>query len=141
MYDKAFTPISAMFHKVFRRQALVNAFKREGNCGGCLRDVSEIWIHGTIGEEKMAKVLISYKILPSEVTVDLNLLKEKIKKKLPKYASIRKFAEEPIAYGLVALIAHITIPEEKPGGLDELEKSLQNIEEISQIETLMVHRV
>ena len=89
----------------------------------------------------MAKVLISYKILPSEVTVDLNLLKEKIKKELPEYASIRKFAEEPIAYGLVALIVYITIPEEKPGGLDELEKSLQNIEEISQIETLMVHRV
>jgi len=89
----------------------------------------------------MAKVIISYKILPSEVTVDLNLLKEKIKKELPEYASIRKFAEEPIAYGLVALIAYITIPEEKPGGLDELEKSLQNMEEISQIETLMVHRV
>lgn len=89
----------------------------------------------------MAKVLISYKILPSEVTVDLNLLKDKIKKKLPEYASILKFGEEPIAYGLVALIAHITIPEEKPGGLDELEKHLLKINEISQIETLMVHRI
>ena len=89
----------------------------------------------------MGKVLISYKILPSDITVDLNLLKEKIKKKIPEYASIRKFAEEPIAYGLVALIVHITIPEEKPGGLDELEKSLQNMEEIGQIETLMIHRV
>jgi translation elongation factor aEF-1 beta len=89
----------------------------------------------------MAKVLISYKILPSEVTVDLNLLKTKIRKRLPEFAEVHKFIEEPIAYGLVALIAHITIPEQKPGGLDELEKSLQNIDEISQVETLMVHRV
>ena len=89
----------------------------------------------------MAKVLISYKILPSEVTVDLNQLKTEIRKRLPKFASVHRFIEEPIAYGLVALIAHITIPEQKPGGLDELEKSLHGIDEISQVETLMVHRV
>ncbi|UCG45815.1 MAG: elongation factor 1-beta [Candidatus Bathyarchaeota archaeon] len=89
----------------------------------------------------MAKVLISYKILPTEVTVNLNLLKEKIKKGLPKFAEVHRFAEEPIAYGLVALIAHITIPEQESGSLDKLEKHLENIEEIKQVEAMMVHRV
>ena len=89
----------------------------------------------------MAKVLISYKILPSEVTVDLDVLKAEIRKGLPEFAAVLKFLEEPIAYGLVALIAHITIPEQESGGLDKLEKYLKNIEEISQVETLMVHRV
>ena len=89
----------------------------------------------------MAKVLISYKILPSEVTVDLNMLKVKIREGLPEFAAVHRFLEEPIAYGLVALIAHITIPEQESGALDKLEKYLENIEEVSQVETLMVHRV
>jgi translation elongation factor aEF-1 beta len=88
----------------------------------------------------MAKILISYKILPTEVTIDLEELRLKIKKEIPDYSSIHGFAEEPIAYGLTALIAHIVIPEDKPGALDELEKTLHGISEISQIETLTIHR-
>jgi len=89
----------------------------------------------------VANVLISFKIFPSEATVDLNLLKEKIKEELPRFASVYGFAEEPIAFGLSALIAHIILPEERPGGLDEVERYLLKIEEISQIETLMVRRM
>ena len=89
----------------------------------------------------MAKVLFSIKIFPSDITTNLNQLKKKIEKELPKYASVYKFDEEPIAYGLKALIAHIIIPEEKPGALDEVEKQLQKIHEISQSETLMVRKV
>ena len=88
----------------------------------------------------MAKILISYRILPAEVTIDLDKLKTKIKEKLPEYSSVHRFAEEPIAYGLTALIAHIIIPEDKSGLLEELEKALQNISEISQIETQTIHR-
>ena len=91
-------------------------------------------------ESGMGKVLISYKILPTEVTIDLEQLRQKIKKELPDYCSVHGFAEEPIAYGLVALIAHIVFPEDMSGALDELEKALQGISEVSQIETLTVHR-
>lgn len=89
----------------------------------------------------MGRVIVSLKIYPSDATVDLNRLKEKMKKGLPDYASIYKFAEEPIAYGLNALIAHIIIPEEKPGGLDKVEKCLQKIDEISQTQAIMVRRI
>jgi len=89
----------------------------------------------------MAKVLVSIKIFPSDITTDLNQLKKKIEKELPKYTSVYRFDEEPIAFGLTALIAHIIIPEEKPGGLDEVEKQLQKVDEISQMETLMVRRI
>ena len=89
----------------------------------------------------MSKVVISFKIFPSDVTIDLSLLKQKIEKNLPEYASVYKFIEEPIAFGLTALVAQIVIPEENSGGLDEIEKLLQRIDEISQIETLMIRRV
>jgi len=89
----------------------------------------------------MAKVLASIKIFPSDITTDLNQLKKKIEKELPKYASVYKFDEEPIAFGLTALIAHIILPEEKEGGLDEVEKQIQEVDEISQIQTMMVRRI
>jgi len=89
----------------------------------------------------MSKVVISIKIFPSDITVDLAMLKEKVEKNLPEYASVYKFVEEPIAFGLVALIAHIVIPEEKSGGLEEIEERLQKINEVSEIQTLMVRRI
>lgn len=88
----------------------------------------------------MGKVIISFKLFPSEATVELNKLQTKIEKALPEYASIYKFTQEPIAYGLNALIAHIVIPEEKPGALDGVEKTLEKINEIGQIQTLMVRK-
>ena len=87
----------------------------------------------------MAQVLISLKIYPTDI-MDLNRLKQKIEEKLPKYAKIHKTAEEPIAYGLKALVAQILIPENQKGALDQLEQALQNIPEVSQIQTIMVSR-
>ncbi len=93
------------------------------------------------GKKPMAKVLVSLKIFPSDVSVNLSLLKKRIEENLPKYASIYKFAEEPIAFGLVALIAEIIVPEDKSGVLDEIERLLKRIEGINELETLMVRRV
>jgi len=102
----------------------------------------KVRLYGPLKKEKpMAKVVISLKIFPSDVNIKLDTLKRKIEKTLPKYASVYKFAEEPIAYGLTALIAHIVVPEEKSGGLDEVERLLRGITEISEMETLMVRRV
>jgi len=88
----------------------------------------------------MGSVVISYKIFPIDITVDFNELRKKIEECLPEFASVYGFGEEPIAFGLNALIAHIKIPEDKSGALEELEKKLEGISEISQLQTLMVRR-
>ena len=89
----------------------------------------------------MGKIVIAYKIFPSEVEIDLEMLKEKIKKLLLDIASIQKFAEEPIAFGLSALVVNMVLSEDKEGILDETEKRLTSLEEISQIQTLGVNRL
>ena len=89
----------------------------------------------------MARVLVSLKIFPSDIDVSLSVLRKEIEKSLPGYASVYKFEEEPIAYGLVALITHILIPEDKAGGVDEVETTLRKIGKISDFQTLMVRRV
>ena len=88
----------------------------------------------------MGKIVIAYKILPSESTVDLEVLKEKIKKQLSGIASIQRFAEEPIAFGLCALKVNMVLPE-KDGILDETEKRMTGIKEVGQIQTLGVTRL
>ncbi len=88
----------------------------------------------------MGSVIISYKIFPTDIKVDFNDLRKKIEECLPEFTSIYGFGEEPIAYGLNALIAHIKISEDKTGVLEELEKRLEGIGEISQMQTVMVRR-
>jgi elongation factor 1-beta len=89
----------------------------------------------------MGSVVISYKIFPIDVTVNFDDLKKKIEESLPDFASIYGFGEEPIAFGLNALICAIKIPEDKTGILEELEKRFEQISEISQVQTLMVRRI
>jgi elongation factor 1-beta len=89
----------------------------------------------------MGNVIISYKIFPTDIIVDFTDLKKKIEKCLPEFASIYGYGEEPIAFGLKALIAHIKFPEDKSGMLDEFEKKLETVTEISQVQTIMVRRV
>lgn len=89
----------------------------------------------------MGNVIISYKIFPTDIIVDFTDLKKKIEKCLPEFASIYGYGEEPIAFGLKALIAHIKFPEDKSGMLDEFEKKLEAVSEISQVQTIMVRRV
>jgi translation elongation factor aEF-1 beta len=88
----------------------------------------------------LGKIVIAYKILPSESTVDLEVLKEKIRKQLAGIASIQRFAEEPIAFGLSALKVNMVLPE-KDGILEETEKRITDIEEVGQIQTLGVTRL
>jgi len=89
----------------------------------------------------LARVLVSLKIFPSDINVDREALKKKIEDSLPDFASVYKFEEEPIAFGLVAIIAHVLVPEDKAGGIDEVEAALKNIDEISNFQALTIRRV
>ena len=94
-----------------------------------------------IGENTLGKIIIAYKIFPSESTVDLDILKKKIEDKLSDIVSNQRFSEEPIAFGLKALIVNMVLPEDKEGILDETEKRLHELEEVGQIQTIGVNRL
>ncbi|MDW8040057.1 MAG: elongation factor 1-beta [Nitrososphaerota archaeon] len=85
--------------------------------------------------------MITYKIFPTDITVNFDDLKRKIEASLPEFATIHGYGEEPIAFGLNALLCAIKIPEDKTGVLEELEKKFEQISEISQVQTLMVRRI
>jgi len=89
----------------------------------------------------LARVMVSLKIFPSDIVADMNGLKEQVTKSLEGKATIFKFDEEPVAFGLVALVAHILMPEEASGVMDEVERRLKSIDGISQVEVLVSRRI
>ena len=89
----------------------------------------------------MARVLTSIKVFPNDANIDLDGLKAKIQSSLPAGSTVQKFEEEPVAFGLVALIAYIVLPEDAAGQMDRVEDALRSIDQVSQIEVLRVGRV
>lgn len=88
----------------------------------------------------MGSVVITYKVFPKDIIENFDELKKKIEKCLPEFASVYGYGEEPIAFGLKALLVQLKFPEDQTGILEEVEKKLEGISEISQVQTLMVRR-
>ena len=89
----------------------------------------------------MAQVLASIKCFPEDVLISPSIIKEEITKSLPSFAKVYRIDEEPIAFGLVALIAHILIPDSGGDELEKVEVAIKDVKGINQVETLMVRRV
>jgi len=88
----------------------------------------------------MDRVIATIKLYPEDVIIGVNEVKEAVVKALPKDVEVYKFVEEPIAYGLVALIAHLILPETE-GQIDQVENVLKSVKGVGQIEVQMVRRI
>jgi elongation factor 1-beta len=88
----------------------------------------------------MAKMLVSMKIFPEDVVIPLDQLKQQIQAIVPQDSKILRFDEEPIAFGLNALIVHVLVPEDKQDELEKIENGIKQIKGVSSIETFMMQR-
>jgi elongation factor 1-beta len=86
-------------------------------------------------------VLAAIKIFPNDANIDLGALKTKIQSSLPSGSTVQRFEEEPVAFGLVAIIAYVVMPEDAAGQMDQVEDSIRSIDQVSQIEVMRVGRV
>jgi len=87
----------------------------------------------------LAKVIAQIKIFPTETTVDLADLRKKVEAGLPPGTMVARFDEEPIAFGLVALIARVAMPEQE-GQMDKVEEALKSVENVGEIQVVNVWR-
>jgi elongation factor 1-beta len=87
----------------------------------------------------LAKVIAQIKIFPTETTVDLVELRKKVEKALPAGTAVAKFDEEPIAFGLVALVARVAMPDAE-GQMDKVEEALKSVDNVGEIQVVNVWR-
>ena len=88
----------------------------------------------------MGSVIVTYKIFPEDIMKSFDALKMQIDKIKPEFASIEGYGEEPVAFGLVALLVQLKFPEDKTGIVDEFEEKLAKLPGISNAQTMFVRR-
>jgi translation elongation factor aEF-1 beta len=88
----------------------------------------------------MSTVGVKFKIMPEGIDTDLKKLKEKIESKIESFDSgvFNEAKEEPIAFGLKALIITFALSEEVE--TEEVEDSLKKIDGISSVELIDYRR-
>lgn len=88
----------------------------------------------------MGTVIVTYKVFPEDIVENFDNLKTQIEGKLPSDSSVSGYGEEPVAFGLKALLVQVRFPEDKTGLVDEFETDLSKIQGVSQVQTVMVRR-
>ena len=88
----------------------------------------------------MGDVLTTMKIMPDSPDVDLDAIKATIESSMPEGAKLHDMAEEPIAFGLVAIILQF-ITDDGEGGSEPVEEMVQAIDDVASIEITGVGRL
>ena len=88
----------------------------------------------------MGEVLTTMKIMPDSPDIDLETIKETIKTSMPESAKVHEISEEPIAFGLVAVILQF-ITEDGEGGSEAVEEMVQGIDGVASFEITGVGRL
>lgn len=88
----------------------------------------------------MGEVLTTMKIMPESPEEDLAAIKATIESSMPEGAEIHEIAEEPIAFGLVAIILKF-ITEDGEGGSEPVEEMVSAIDGVASIEITGVGRL
>jgi elongation factor 1-beta len=95
---------------------------------------------GAAGTQLLSKLLVKVKILPKEVDTDLSEIHNQVASHLSEGMSIRSTKEEPIAFGLKALVVDFLV-DEKDGATDDLENAIRKSDLVSEVQTLGVSRL
>jgi elongation factor 1-beta len=87
----------------------------------------------SIKDLKMGMSAVQFKIMPENPDIDLKEVGEKVKKVLEEMGGVfNEVKEEPIAFGLKALVFSFAYPEEKE--IDEIGNKFNELEGVSSAE-------
>jgi elongation factor 1-beta len=88
----------------------------------------------------MARVVMTMKIMPDGVEIDLDGIVEKIKNVVPEGTDVGAVEIQPVAFGLKAIRMNF-VRDESLGGTDDIEAAISALEGVAQVEVEMVSRM
>lgn len=88
----------------------------------------------------MARVIITLKIMPDGIDMNMDDLLERVKGAIPEGTDVRANEVIPVAFGLKALRMNV-VREESMGGTDDIEAAITALDGVAQVEVEMVSRM
>jgi len=88
----------------------------------------------------MGKVAASVKVMPQSPDVDLDDLQERLEQSLPEGAKINGVERDDVAFGLVALLPTVIVPDDA-GGTEAVEESFTNVDGVESVDVENVGRI
>lgn len=88
----------------------------------------------------MSKVAARIKVMPESPEIDLDALEDRLSATLPEGAKINGFEREDVAFGLVALLPTVIIPDDA-GGTDAVESAFGGVSGVESVSVDEVGRI
>ncbi len=89
----------------------------------------------------MGEVAAKMKVMPETIETDLNELKEKLRAAVPEGVEVYgEIIEEPVAFGLKALIITIIVGDQE-GGTEAIEEAFANVPGAENVQILELGRL
>jgi len=88
----------------------------------------------------MGKVAAQLKVMPEDPDVDLDDLQERLEQSLPEGAKINGFERDDVAFGLVALLPTVIVPDDA-GGTDAVEEAFTGVDDVESVAVENVGRL
>ena len=88
----------------------------------------------------MGKVAAKMKIMPESPDIDLDDLQERLEASLPEGAKINGFERDEVAFGLVALLPTVIVPDDA-GGTEAAEESFSDVDGVESVSVENVGRI
>ncbi len=88
----------------------------------------------------MGEVAAKIKIMPAGVETDLEALKGGLEAVIPEGAKLHGFTEEPIAFGLKAIIAVVVVGDIE-GGTDRVEEAFAAVDDVESVSVMELGRL
>jgi len=88
----------------------------------------------------MGKVAAQLKVMPQSPEIDLDDLEERLADSLPEGAEINGFGRDDVAFGLVALMPTVIVPDDA-GGTEAVEEAFASVDDVESVEVEEVGRL
>jgi elongation factor 1-beta len=88
----------------------------------------------------MGKVAARLKVMPQSPEIDLDALQERLENALPEGAKISRVDRDDVAFGLVALLPTVIVPDDA-GGSDAVEEAFAEVEGVESVKVDQVGRI